>query len=62
MLQSITSLLEYAFMRNALAAGVLVSIACGVYGTYVVIKRMSSLAAHRPHRLWRHWAGVFFQF
>lgn len=29
--------LQFDFMRNALAVGILVSIACGVIGTFVVI-------------------------
>jgi zinc transport system permease protein len=33
-------ILQYEFMRNAFVAAVLVSIACGIVGTYVVIKRM----------------------
>jgi zinc transport system permease protein len=32
--------LQFGFMRNALMAGVLVSIACGIIGTFVVIKRI----------------------
>lgn len=33
-------LLEYEFMRHALAAGILVSVACGVVGTIVVLNRI----------------------
>jgi len=32
--------LQFAFMRNALIAGVLVSIACGVMGAFVVVNRI----------------------
>ena len=33
-------ILQYEFMRNALTAGMLVSIACGIIGTYVVVNRI----------------------
>ena len=32
--------LQFDFMRNALMAGVLVSIACGVIGAFVVLNRI----------------------
>jgi len=41
--------LQFDFMRNALAAGVLVSIACGVVGTYVVINRIVFLSGGIAH-------------
>ncbi len=41
--------LHYDFMRNALAAGFLVSIACGVVGTLVVVNRLSFLAGGVAH-------------
>jgi zinc transport system permease protein len=37
------------FLRNALAAGVLVSIACGIVGTLVVVNRMSFIAGGVAH-------------
>ena len=33
-------ILQYEFMRNALMAAILVNIACGIVGTYVVIKKL----------------------
>lgn len=42
-------LLHYDFMRNALLAGVLVSIACGVVGSLVVVNRLSSLSGGIAH-------------
>jgi zinc transport system permease protein len=42
-------LLNYEFMRNALAAGLLVSVACGVVGTLVVVNRLSFLAGGIAH-------------
>lgn len=41
--------LELEFMRNALAAGVLVSIVCGVIGTLVVVNRIVFLAGGIAH-------------
>lgn len=42
-------LLGYSFMRNALMAGVLVSLACGIIGTLVVLKRMVFIAGGVAH-------------
>ncbi|HID87788.1 MAG TPA: metal ABC transporter permease [Anaerolineae bacterium] len=41
--------LQFGFMRNALMAGVLVSIACGIIGTFVVIKRIVFLSGGIAH-------------
>lgn len=41
--------LQYDFMRNALAAGVLASIACGIVGVYVVVKRIASISGGISH-------------
>jgi len=40
---------QYEFMQRALIAAVLVSIACGVVGTYVVIKRIVFLSGGISH-------------
>jgi zinc transport system permease protein len=40
---------SHAFMRNALLAGVLASVACGVIGTYVVTRRISLIAGSLAH-------------
>jgi zinc transport system permease protein len=42
-------LLSYGFMQNALIAGVLVSLACGVIGTLVVLKRMVFISGGVAH-------------
>ena len=42
-------ILELEFMRNALTAGVLVSIACGIIGSLVVINRMVFIAGGIAH-------------
>ncbi len=40
---------QYEFMQRAFIAAVLVSVACGVVGTYVVIKRIVSLSGGISH-------------
>ncbi|MBU6998146.1 MAG: metal ABC transporter permease [Theionarchaea archaeon] len=40
---------EYEFMRNALAAAALVSIACGVVGTFVVIRKIVFISGGIAH-------------
>ena len=41
--------LEYPFFQRALIAGLLASVACGVVGTYVVVKRMASISGGLSH-------------
>ena len=40
---------EFEFMRVALATGILASIACGVVGSYVVVRRISFIAGGIAH-------------
>jgi len=40
---------QYAFLRNALLAGVLASLACGLVGTYVVVRRITYIAGAIAH-------------
>ncbi|NEZ61760.1 metal ABC transporter permease, partial [Leptolyngbyaceae cyanobacterium CCMR0082] len=40
MIETIGQALQFDFMRHALLAGVLVSIACGIIGTFVVVNRI----------------------
>jgi zinc transport system permease protein len=42
-------LFQYEFMRNALLAGLLASVACGIVGTYVVVKRIVSMSGSIAH-------------
>ncbi len=42
-------LLSYEFMQNALVAVVLVSIACGIVGTYVVVKKIVFVSGGISH-------------
>jgi zinc transport system permease protein len=41
--------LQFDFMRNALLAGVLVSISCGIIGTLVVVNRIVFISGGIAH-------------
>ena len=41
--------LQYDFMRNALIAGVLASVACGIVGVYVVVKKIVFISGGIAH-------------
>ena len=41
--------LEFEFMRNALLAGLLVSVICGIIGTLVVVNRLVFLSGGIAH-------------
>ena len=43
------ALAAHAFMRNALLTGVLASVACGVMGSFVVVRRISYVAGGIAH-------------
>ncbi len=45
----IEALLRHNFLQNALFAGVLASIACGITGTFVVIKRITFISGGIAH-------------
>jgi zinc transport system permease protein len=45
----IASALQYEFFRHALIAGLLASVACGVIGSFVVVKRMTSISGGLSH-------------
>lgn len=49
MYQFLTDLQQYAFLQHALATGILASVACGVIGTYVVVRRISYIAGGIAH-------------
>jgi len=40
---------QFEFMRNALLAGLLASIACGIVGVYVVVKKIVSMSGSIAH-------------
>jgi zinc transport system permease protein len=42
-------ILQYQFMQTAIAAGLLASIACGIIGVYVVVKRIVSISGGIAH-------------
>jgi len=55
--------LQYEFMRNALMAGVLVSITCGIIGTFVVTNRIVFLSGGIAHAAYGGIGlGYFFKF
>ncbi|MBI5248769.1 MAG: metal ABC transporter permease [Desulfomonile tiedjei] len=70
MLQFLTDLQHYTFLQNALLTGILASVACGIIGTYIVVRRISYIAdgiAHTVlggmgaalylHKVY-HWHGI----
>ncbi|BAY07364.1 metal ABC transporter permease [Calothrix sp. NIES-2098] len=55
--------LQFDFMRNALIAGVLVSVACGIIGTFVVINRIVFISGGIAHAAYGGIGlGYFFRF
>lgn len=48
-MDSFLTALQFEFMRNALLAGLLVSLAAGVVGVYVVLNRVSTLSGGIAH-------------
>lgn len=55
--------LQFDFMQNALMAGVLVSIACGIIGTFVVVNRIVFISGGIAHAAYGGIGlGYFFQF
>lgn len=56
-------LLQYEFMRNALLAALLVSLACGIVGTFVVVKRIVFVSGGISHAAFGgiglgYWLGI----
>ena len=49
MAEFLAATLEHGFIQRALAAGVLASIACGVVGSYVVVRRITYIAGGIAH-------------
>ncbi|MDY7080177.1 MAG: metal ABC transporter permease [Chloroflexota bacterium] len=55
--------LQFDFMRNALVAGVLVSVACGIIGVFVVINRIVFISGGIAHAAYGGIGlGYFFKF
>jgi len=49
MTEFIDAVVQYGFMRNALTAGLLAAVACGVVGSFVVARRVSYVAGGIAH-------------
>jgi zinc transport system permease protein len=48
-MEPLTTLLTYEFVRNAIFAGLLASVLCGVIGTFVVVKRLVFVSGGISH-------------
>ncbi|NOZ54310.1 MAG: metal ABC transporter permease [Gammaproteobacteria bacterium] len=48
-MEFLSALISQPFLQNALLAGLLASIGCGIMGTYVVVKRINFLAGGIAH-------------
>jgi zinc transport system permease protein len=63
MIEALNEALQFTFMRNALMAGVLVSIACGVIGAFVVVNRIVFISGGIAHAAYGGIGlGYFFKF
>jgi len=63
MIEALSEALQFTFMRNALMAGVLVSIACGVIGAFVVVNRIVFISGGIAHAAYGGIGlGYFFKF
>ena len=60
MVEFITDLPGNLFLRNALAAALLVSVACGVMGTYVVVKRIAFISGGIAHAVLGGMGAAYF--
>ncbi len=49
MSEFLTAVATHAFMRNAVLTGILASVACGIIGTHVVVRRISYIAGGIAH-------------
>jgi zinc transport system permease protein len=49
LLQFLNDVQQYSFLQNALLTGILASVACGIIGTYVVVRRISYIADGIAH-------------
>jgi len=47
--QFLTDLPRFAFLQHALLTGILASVACGIIGTYIVVRRISYIADGIAH-------------
>ncbi len=49
MMEFFNALINHGFMQNALTAGLLASIACGITGTFVIVKRLTFISGGIAH-------------
>ncbi|MFP4521059.1 MAG: metal ABC transporter permease [Fibrobacterota bacterium] len=49
MIDFFTDLIKYRFLQYALLTGILVSVSCGITGTFVTVRRISSMAGAIAH-------------
>jgi zinc transport system permease protein len=60
--QFLTDLQQYPFLQYALLTGILASVACGIIGTYIVVRRISYIADGIAHAvLGGMGAALYFQ-
>ncbi len=63
MIAELIKLFQFEFMRNALMAGLLVSIACGMMGTFIVVNRIVFISGGIAHAAYGGIGmGYFFRF
>jgi zinc transport system permease protein len=63
MTEFLSALGQHPFLQNALIAGLLAGVACGVIGTFVVVKRIGFLAGGIAHSVLAGMgAALFFGF
>jgi len=53
-------ILQFEFMRNALIAGLLASIACGIVGSYIVINRIVFISGGISHAARNGFGNYFY--
>jgi zinc transport system permease protein len=60
MTEFFTALGKHEFLQNALFAGLLASVGCGIVGTYVVVKRIGFLAGGIAHAVLGGMGAAYF--
>lgn len=56
----LSALAQYTFLQNAVLAGLLASVACGVMGTFVVARRITYLAGGIAHSILAGLGAVYY--
>ncbi len=60
MYEFLTDLRQYPFLQNALLTGLLAGVACGVIGTYIVVRRISYIAGGIAHSVLAGLGAAFY--